>query len=612
MRSPLPSLVAVCVLILAPGLAAATPAPGPDAFGYTVAPNSQFTFLQITNGSPRVLWFADDDTVTVNIGFNFNFYGTNYSTVSFSPNGLLTFVAPCSQYSNVDLTASAPTNNVPCIAVLWDDWETQDPWSDGVYYKTTGASGSHQFIVQWNKVVPVNGAGTNTVTFEARLFEGNNRILFSYFDAVVSDESTLAASLGVGATVGIQDASGQTNNRNLEWSYKQAVITNGLNLLFSLPNHPPIASNDLASTSENTPVSISVLANDRDPDGDPLTIVAITPGANGLVTTNANSTVTYRPSTNFFGTDQFTYTVSDGQGGSATGMVSVIVSPVNQPPTLGPLSNVTLDEDAAPYTVNLTGITSGATHESDMLTVTASSSNPGLMTNLSVSYTSPNATGSLSFGLVTNAFGTATIRVAVSDGQASNNLVSRLFTVTVNPVNDPPALDPLSNLTLKEDAPPQTISLTGITSGAANENDTLTVTASSSNPALVTNASVSYVSPNPTGSLTFTLVTNSVGTADITVTVNDGQASNNIISRSFSVIVNPPVLTTVSIERQSNGSIVLRFHEASGMSFEVEASTDLMIWMGIGVASEGNPGEFEFEDTGAVGLPARFYRLRAL
>ena len=106
--------------------------------------------------------------------------------------------------------------------------------------------------------------------------------------------------------------------------------------------------------------------------------------------------------------------------------------------------------------------------------------------------------------------------------------------------------------------------------------------------------------------------TNAVGTAAITVTVNDGQASKNIISHSFSVIVNRPPLTIRSIERQSSGSIVLRFQGTSGMSFEVEASTDLMSWTSIGVASEASPGEFEFEDTGAASLPAQFYRLRAL
>jgi len=108
-----------------------------------------------------------------------------------------------------NLTTASFSPNLASIAVLWDDWETQSPGSDGVYYKTIGTAGSRQFIVQWNKIIPVNGTGTNAVTFEARLFEGSNDILFSYFQVNVA-ETNLVASLGAGATVGIRDMSGQT------------------------------------------------------------------------------------------------------------------------------------------------------------------------------------------------------------------------------------------------------------------------------------------------------------------------------------------------------------------------------------------------------------------
>jgi len=245
-------------------------------------------------------------------------------------NGLMTFGGASIAYANVNLTTTSPTDNLPSIAVLWDDWETLPVGTDGIYYKTTGAAGRRQFIVQWNKLEAVNGDGTNKVIFEARLFEESNRILFSYFDTAISDETTLppdAARSGVGATVGIRDINGQTNNRNLQWSYNQAVITNGLNLLFAPPNRPPIATNGTATTAQDTPVTINVLANDSDPDGNPLTIVSVTQGANGLVTTNGNGMVTYSPAMNFFGADHFTYTISNGQGGSATGMVSVTVTP---------------------------------------------------------------------------------------------------------------------------------------------------------------------------------------------------------------------------------------------------------------------------------------------
>lgn len=258
--------------LLWPGLALATTAPGPDGFGYTAVATTSYSFLQITNGSARVLWFTDDGAMTnVNLGFNFSFYGTSYSSVSFSVNGLMTFGGASTAYANVDLTTTSPPDNLPSIAVLWDDWETQAPGSDGVYYKTTGTAGSRQFIVQWNKVIPVNGTGTTPVTFEARLLEGSNQILLSYWEVVVS-ESSPVASLGVGATVGIRDVSGQSNNRNLQWSYNQGVITNGLNLLFAPPIRPPVinAATITPSAPTRTNALLAVVTSATDLAGNPI------------------------------------------------------------------------------------------------------------------------------------------------------------------------------------------------------------------------------------------------------------------------------------------------------------------------------------------------------
>ena len=104
--------------------------------------------------------------------------------------------------------------------------------------------------------------------------------------------------------------------------------------------------------------------------------------------------------------------------------------------------------------------------------------------------------------------------------------------------NNPPTLDTLGNLTLNANAGLQTVSLSGITPGAATESQTLTVSAASSNPALIPNPAVSYASANATGSLTFTPASNASGTATITVTVNDGQALNNTVTQTFTVTVN--------------------------------------------------------------------------
>jgi hypothetical protein len=73
-------------------------------------------------------------------------------------------------------------------------------------------------------------------------------------------------------------------------------------------------------------VSISVLTNDTDVDGDNLTIVAVTQGANGTVNiAGSGKTLSYKPRNGFSGNDTFRYTVSDGNGGSATATVTVNV-----------------------------------------------------------------------------------------------------------------------------------------------------------------------------------------------------------------------------------------------------------------------------------------------
>ncbi len=97
-------------------------------------------------------------------------------------------------------------------------------------------------------------------------------------------------------------------------------------------NNPPSAGNDSVSTNEDSAITINTLANDSDPDGQNLTITTVGSPANGTTSTNG-STVTYTPKTDFNGSDSFSYTVSDGAGGSATATVSISVNSVNDAPT---------------------------------------------------------------------------------------------------------------------------------------------------------------------------------------------------------------------------------------------------------------------------------------
>lgn len=97
-------------------------------------------------------------------------------------------------------------------------------------------------------------------------------------------------------------------------------------------NEPPVAFSDTVNTDEDT--GVSGVLNAADTDGDTLSF-AVVPGhepANGTVTIAADGSYTYVPNADFFGTDSFTYQVSDGRGGVATAIVTVAVGPVQDAP----------------------------------------------------------------------------------------------------------------------------------------------------------------------------------------------------------------------------------------------------------------------------------------
>ena len=102
-------------------------------------------------------------------------------------------------------------------------------------------------------------------------------------------------------------------------------------------NDAPLAvDDDAGSTAEDTPKQISaasLLANDSDADGNTLSVSAVSATANTHGTVSlAAGTITYTPAANYNGPASFKYTLSDGQGGSDTGLVSLTVTPVNDAP----------------------------------------------------------------------------------------------------------------------------------------------------------------------------------------------------------------------------------------------------------------------------------------
>lgn len=186
------AFVLAASLICAVG-AYATPFPGPDAFGYVgtgITPN-----LRNISGTGTVLDLSGNAANTMSpafsIGFQFNFYGTNYSSFYVSSNGFLTFLP--GQSDGCCDGQSFPTAGDPdaVVAAFWTDL-VPGPVGD-VFYETTGPAGSQELVVGFYDVSHWSG-GLNS-TFEMILHEGSNSIELQY--GMLSDQTFNLSSAGI-------------------------------------------------------------------------------------------------------------------------------------------------------------------------------------------------------------------------------------------------------------------------------------------------------------------------------------------------------------------------------------------------------------------------------
>ncbi|RMG89170.1 MAG: tandem-95 repeat protein, partial [Candidatus Dadabacteria bacterium] len=110
------------------------------------------------------------------------------------------------------------------------------------------------------------------------------------------------------------------------------TATATVTIMVNSVNDPPVAVDDAATTDEDSPVAVDVLTNDADPDGDALSITAVENPAHGAVSWGPGS-LTYTPDPDYYGTDAFAYTASDGVF-TDTATVTITVTPVNDPPVI--------------------------------------------------------------------------------------------------------------------------------------------------------------------------------------------------------------------------------------------------------------------------------------
>ncbi|HAY79057.1 MAG TPA: hypothetical protein DCY79_04550, partial [Planctomycetaceae bacterium] len=278
----------------------------------------------------------------------------------------------------------------------------------------------------------------------------------------------------------------------------------------------------------------------------------------------------------------------------------VTVTPVNDPPTLGAIADVTIHQDAAAQTVELGGITAGGGEVQPLRVTITSNSNPTLIPSPAVNYISDSTTGSIAFTPAGDESGMSTMMVTVEDGGLDEDLstvednatFSREFTVWVNA---PPTVDSLpSQPLLGLGAGMQSVVLTGITAGGGEE-QLVQVTASSSSEAIIGAPAVSYSAAETIATLQYAPTGNALGDVTLTVTVTDAGFDGDFATTEDNGVFERQIVLHVDAAPWSN----LRFHQGERQVWDVDDSGEADLRDALMLVNLVN----RFPEYDAIGLP---------
>ncbi len=299
-------------------------------------------------------------------------------------------------------------------------------------------------------------------------------------------------------------------------------------------NDAPTAQHLSVTIDEDNPVSIAPVA--RDADGDTLSfgIEAGKGPSHGSVLFNAQTgKFDYTPNKDFFGSDSFTYTVSDGKGGTTSATASITINPINDAPALSDMTASTDEDNSVSFKLL------AVDPEGDLLnfTIAGGVDHGSLLLN--------TLNGESTYTPNKDFFGTDTASFRVYDNKGASTVAKVTF--TVNPINDAPTAQHLS-VTIDEDNP---VSIAPVTRDA--DGDTLSFSIEAGNGPR--NGSVLFNAQ--TGKFDYTPNKDFFGSDSFTYTVSDGKGGTT--SATASITINPindaPALSDMTASTDEDNSV---------------------------------------------------------
>ena len=547
---------------------------GTDSFDYT-ASNGTYTSDPVTititvegedDGNPTtndVSATTDEDTVvTVNLDAT-EIDGDNYSfsIISQPSNGTLGSI----NGNQVEYTPNQDWNGT--------DTFTFEATDDRTYRRNVATA---TIIVNAVNDAPVANDITSQVTDENRAMQ-----LDITLDATDVEGDALTYSI-IGTNNGTVTVNGSTATYtpNQDWNgedtftYKAndgnldsntATVTVTVNAV----NDAPETEDQSASTNEDTAVTITLSVVDVDTQqGMTRSIVSSPSNGSVVLSGSGNQTATYTPTTNWNGTDTFTWKANDGELDSNVSTVTITVAAVNDAPTTEDVST-TIDENRTAS--RSTGITlQGSDVDGDNLTYTVVSG-------------PSNGNASIAGSILTYAAnqdwnGTETITYKANDGTVDSNVST--VTITVAAVNDAPVTQNVS-FTTDEDTP-YTESYTAYVSDV--EGDNLTITT-------VTNPTNGTATCDDATNCTYTPNQDFNGTDSFTYKVNDGELDSNVstVTVTVTAVNDAPVANDMTATMDEN-KIAGRYQPVTIFLNATDVDGDDLTYSVVGDVSNGTLG----------------------
>ncbi|MBI1319233.1 MAG: tandem-95 repeat protein [Candidatus Hydrogenedens sp.] len=310
--------------------------------------------------------------------------------------------------------------------------------------------------------------------------------------------------------------------------------------VLQLPASPALGVLTYAA-DEDEAIAIDPADGVEDPlTGDPVTLVAVGPGINGATALTGDPLINYTPALNYFGADQFLYTIETPAGLKVSGTAEVEVASVNDPPSFSGPTQLALFEDKGTQVIPnyYFNILPGPANESEQTTAFSFEvSGTPLLNGLPT--VSPN--GTLTVVTAPDAFGSATITVTLTDSGTPPLSAVSTIALSITPINDPPSFTAGPNVSVAKNSAPFTAPNWAFNASPGPRNEsgqTLRYVVE------VEDDSLFFAQPmvSPIGTLSFTPRAGAEGTTNIFVTLYDSGGRENG-GRDYS----PPITRTITV-----------------------------------------------------------------